>query len=406
MQSYALTIEQAWDAAKAYDPNYQKAQISEKIGEANVRSSRSELLPELSLGASSDWDWHEHGQYSNGYNVTLNQVLWDSSKWSKLDAAEASALESQLRGQQAHNDLAEKLITAYLDLAKTQGDLRLAEQKRKESAKMLNVIEQNYKAGKVMSTEFEDTRANQLDIEATLLARHSDLEQKKADLAALISHFPQQVDEISTKNLTQPQMVVEDQGEWLTLAKNNSPELLAAKQKLRSVEFKQEQAQSGYYPTVTGRVMYSDNDKARNDDLSANISLNLPLDLNGATRANVDLAKLDVMQAKQDVRLVEINIKQLIQSRFNQIDLDWQRVEMAQRQISSREKALESKQMVYKAGLAEASDVITAHNNLFDSRNLLQSLLYQYWLHRVELLKSVGQLNDDAVKQISRALQS
>lgn len=404
MPSYALTIEQAWNAAKSYDPNYQKAQINEKIGEANIRSSRSELLPGLSLGASSNW--YEHEQNSNGYNVTLNQVLWDNSKWSQLNAAEASAVESQLRNLQAHNELAERLITAYLELAKAQGDLRLAEQKLKEGTKMLNVIEQNFKAGKAMSTEYEDTRANQLDIEATRLARRSDLEQKKATLAALISHFPQQVDEISTNNLIQPRMAVETEAEWLAMAKNNSPELLAAKQKLKSVEFKQDQAQSGYYPTVNGRVIYSDNDKTRHDDLNASITVNLPLDLNGATRASVDLAKLDVMQAKQDVRLVEINIRELIQSRFNQIDLDWQRVEMAQKQIRSRKKALESKQTVYQAGLADADDVITAHNNLFDSRNLLQSLLYQYWLHRVALFKSVGQLNDDTVKHISKALQS
>ncbi|GAB3522493.1 TolC family protein [Photobacterium alginatilyticum] len=404
MPSYALTIEQAWNAAKSYDPNYQKALINEKVGEANIRSSRSQLLPELSLGASSNWN--EHDKDSNGYDVTLTQVLWDNSKWSQLDASEASALESQLRSLQAHNDLAEKLITAYLELAKAQGDLRLAEQKLKEGTKMLNVIEQKFKAGKVMSTEFEDTRANQLDIEAELLARRSELEQKKAALAALINHFPQQIDEISTKNLTQPRMAIETEAEWLAMAKNNSPELLAAKQKLRTVELKQEQAQSGYYPVVNGRVMYSDNDNAHHSDLNASISVSLPLDLNGATRASVDLAKLDVLQAKQDVRLVEINIRELVQSRFNQIDLDWQRVEMAKKQIRSREKALENKQTVYKAGLADADDVITAHNNLFDSRNLLQSLLYQYWLHRVALFKSVGQLNDDTVKHISQALQS
>ncbi len=183
LPSYALTIEQAWSAAKSYDPNYQKAQINEKVGEANIRSSRSELLPGLSLGASSNW--YEHEQNSNGYNITLNQVLWDNSKWSQLNAAEASAVESQLRNLQAHNELAERLITAYLELAKAQGDLRLAEQKLKEGTKMLNIIEQNFKAGKAMSTEYEDTRANQLDIEATQLARRSDLEQKKAALAAL-----------------------------------------------------------------------------------------------------------------------------------------------------------------------------------------------------------------------------
>ncbi|ELR67925.1 Type I secretion outer membrane protein, TolC precursor [Photobacterium marinum] len=403
-QSHAMTIEQAWKAAKAYDPDYQKAQIGEKIGETNVRSSRSDLLPDLTLSANSNW--YEHNDNTTGYSVTLNQVLWDSSKWSKLDASEALAMEARLKVQQAHNELAEKLITAYLNLAQAQGDFRLAQQKLVEGEKQLNIIEQNFRAGKSMSTELEDAKANQVDIDAELLAKQSLVEERKAGLAALISSFPEQVDEISTSDLNKPQMAVQSQDEWLTLAKNNSPELLAAKQKLKSVEFGQEQAESGYYPTVTGQVSYSDNDRSSQHDLNAGITLSLPIDLNGSTKANVDLSKLEVMQAKQDVRSVEIRISEQIQTRFNQIDFDWQRVEMAQQQVNSRERALKSKQAVYNAGLATADDVIDAHNRLYDSKNSLQSLLYQYWLHRVALLKSVGQLNDDTIKHISRALQS
>jgi len=402
--SYAISIEQAWEASKAYDPSYLKAQIDTKISETNIRTSRSNLLPGLSANANSDWN--DSGDNTNGYSVSLSQTIWDSSKWSSLEASEASFVSSQLKERQAHNDLAEKLITAYLDLAKAQGDLRLAQQKLDEGQKLLNTIEQRYAAGAVMATEVEDIHANHVNEQALILKARSDIDTQQAALIALINQAPDSVDEISITSLKQPAMLVNSENEWLALARNNSPELLAAKQTLKASQYQYDQAKAGYYPTIEGSLKYSDNDRRNSDDLSAGLTLTIPIDLNGATRANVDRSSLAVSQIKQDIRIVEINIKQTIQSRFNQVRLDWQRVEMAQQQIASRERALKSKQVVYDAGLVDATDVITAHNNLFSSKNNLQALLYQYWQHRVSLLHSVGKLNDDTIKQVSRALES
>ncbi|WP_245905496.1 TolC family protein [Photobacterium lipolyticum] len=402
--SYAITIEQAWEASKAYDPSYQKAQIDTQVSETSIRSSRSDLLPGLSANANSNWS--DSGDNTNGYSVSLSQTIWDSSKWSSLAASEASFVSSQLKERQAHNDLAEKLITAYLDLAKAQGDLRLVQQKLDDGQKMLKITEQRYAAGGVMATEVEDMRANHVDEQALILQTRSEIDTLQAALIALINQVPDSVNEISTTSLKQPTMLVNSEKQWLALARNNSPELLAAQQTLKATQYQYDQAKAGYYPTIEGSLSYSDNDRRNSDDLSAGLSLTIPIDLNGATRANVDRFSLSISQAKQDLRIVEIKIKQTIQSRFNQVQLDWKRVEMAQQQIASRVKVLESKQAVYDAGLVDATDIITAHNNLFSSKNNLQALLYQYWQHRVSLLQSVGKLDDATIKQISRALES
>jgi len=400
--TYAITIEQAWEASKTFDPSYQKAQIDTQISETNIRSSRSDLLPGLNASATSSWN--DDGKNTNGYSVGLSQTIWDSAKWSGLNASEAFYVSSQLQERQAHNDLAEKLITAYLNLAKANGDLRLAQQKLDEGQKMLTITEQRYAAGSIMITEVEDMRANHVDEQALILQTQSDIDTLQAALTALINQVPDSINEINTTSLKQPVMQVNSEKEWLALARDNSPELLAAQQTLKANQFQYDQAKSGYYPTVAGSINYRDNDRRNSDDLSAGITLNIPIDLNGSTRASVDRSSLTLNQAKQDIRIVEINIKQTIQSRFNQIQLDWQRVEIAQQQVASRERALKSKQTVYDAGLVDATDIITAHNNLFSSKNSLQSLLYQYWQHRVSLLKSVGKLDDETIKQISRAL--
>ncbi|CAM2884144.1 TolC family protein [Moritella viscosa] len=397
--SFALTIEDAWNAAKYYDPIYQQSQLDEQISETGIRMSRSALLPSAEITASSNWN--DSSSNTNRYGMSLTQTIWDSSKWAVLDQSEAEYLASKLKFKQSHNDLAERLINAYLALAQSQGDLRLAQQKFDEGTKMLHITELRYKAGKIHSTELEDMRANYVDERAEILANQSKVADKKAVLIALINITPDVVYEIDTTNLTPPKLIVNSETAWLKLANDNSPELLAAKQNVRVVEFGKDQAKSSYYPTLTGSVGYK-----TNDEFNASLNLRAPLDLNGATSANVDRAKLRVLRAKEEVRAVQIRIKSTISNRYTQLSVDWERVEIAQQQVESRQRLLKNKQIVYDAGMAEASDVIDAHNRLFGSKNALQSLFYQYWQHRISLLKSVGKLDDNTITMISQALQS
>ncbi|WP_249185469.1 TolC family protein [Moritella sp. 5] len=401
--SFALTIEDAWNAAKYYDPIYQQSQLDEQISETGIRSSRSALLPSAEITASSNWN--DGRSSSSSYGVRVNQTIWDSSKWAALDQSQADFLASKLKFKQSHNDLAARLINAYLALAQSQGDLRLAQQKFNEGTKMLHITDLRYKAGKIHSTELEDMRANNVDERANILASQSKVADMKAVLIALINITPHVVYEIDTTNLTPPKLIVNSETAWLKLASDNSPELLAAKQNVRVVEFGKDQAKAGYYPTLAGSVGYS-NSNTTNDEFNASLNLSAPLDLNGSTSANVDRAKLQVLRAKEEVRAIEIRINSTISNRYTQLSVDWERVEIAQQQVESRLRVLKSKQVVYDAGMAEVSDVIDAHNRLFDSKNMLQSLFYEYWEHRISLLKSVGKLDDNTISMISRALQS
>lgn len=218
--SYAISIEQAWKQAKQSDPDYEKAKIGVQIGETGVASSRSSLLPSLSATASSNWN--EDSDNTNTYGATLSQTIWDSSLWSDLDEAQANYLRTELELSQAHNELAQKLLATYLDVASAQGDLLLAKNKLEEGSKLLKIIEKRYKAGKVKSIDVEEIRATLVTDKAGILSAQAQLEEKRAELGALINQMPEHVDQIRTDNLIQPPMLVESQEQWLKLAKDSS----------------------------------------------------------------------------------------------------------------------------------------------------------------------------------------
>lgn len=401
--AFAITLEQAWQAAKIADPTYIQAQIQSQISQTDVATATSVLRPSLDITAQTSWN--QDGDNQRGYGATLSQTLWDSSAWSALDQYQAHYVATQLRAKAEYNNLAARLLTAYLDVASAQGDLNLAQEKWREGGQLLQITEQRYLAGKIRATELEDMRANHVDEQAALLAAQSALASKQYALTALINQPVDKINEINTQLSEQPTLPFATEQQWIKLAKDNSPTLLASIQELTAAQFAHDAAKAKYYPTLSGSVSYQSTDQGRDGDLNAGLTLSVPIDLNGATRSNVDRAQLTILNNKQAVRKVEIDIQQEIQTRFHQLQLEWQRIEIAQQQVLARQTALESKQAVYNAGMTEASEVITAHNALFNSKHTLQTRLYDYWHHRIALLKTVGKLDDESIALIARALQ-
>ncbi|WP_076585054.1 TolC family protein [Vibrio ostreicida] len=405
LPAYAISIEQAWLQAKQTDPTYAQAKIGSDLGDIGVTSTRSGLLPSLSAEATSTW--YQDSDNTNSYGATLSQTLWDSSLWSDLDEAQANALKSRLELLQASNTLAGQLLAAYLDVASAQADLELAQNKLEESNKLLEIIEKRYQAGKVKSIDVEDIRATQVSERAGILENQSVLETKRAELAALINQWPETIDKVRTESRVRPPMQVESQQAWLALAKSSSPELLVAAQNVKAFEFAKQSAQGGYYPTVKGQLGYVDSSSSSsNGQFNAGLSLSVPIDLNGATRAKVEQASLNTLSAKQALRKVEIDIRKRVVSQFTQVDINWDQVLIADQLVTSRTKVLSSKETLYSSGLLEASEVIDAHNRLFEAKNNQQSSLYNYWRQRIALLQTAGKLDDEAITLISRAFHS
>ncbi|WP_060989603.1 TolC family protein [Photobacterium leiognathi] len=403
-QSFALTIDQAWTAAKQTSPDYRIKQLEESKSQYGVSLSKSALLPSLQGSASSGWN-KDRGS-NNGYNISLTQSIWNSQNWSALDQSQVDVVIAKIAITKAKNTLAEELIQAYFALAQAQRSLTIAEQQHKDSQQLLSLTEQRYKAGLIMSTGIDDAKAQVISTETTVLQRQSDLVEKQSALAIVINQTPDRVNEIDSQNLHQPALALNDEKAWLNKAKDNSPELLTEIQNVKRQQLAVDRAQAGYYPTVNGSVGYSNNFDNSSEGMSASLGVSVPIDLNGAIKTKVSQSKLELQIAKQRLRKVELNLENNVKTRFNQLALDWKRVEMGVEKVKFDEKALKTKEILFDSGADGTTvlDIINVQDKVYRSKEDLQQLLYQYWLNRIELLKLTGQLNDQTITQISQAL--
>ncbi|CCN90375.1 Outer membrane protein tolC [Vibrio nigripulchritudo SFn27] len=403
--AHALSIEEAWQAAKANNPELEQAALNIEKQENALDLNRSKRLP--SLSASANANWNQNGSTRNSLRATLDWTIWDSSLWTQLDSAEASVVVSKLELSKTRNELAKKLILAYFNVASAQGDLQLAENKLQETRKQRTIAEQRFKAGRVKSIDVEQVLANEVAGQSQILKSQSKLNQARLELQALILRDVGTVDQIRNDSLIEPKKRVESEPDWIKLAKDNSPELLVATQRIQVREFEKEIARSGYYPKLTSNLNYNQNGTDLSDnDVTAGLSLSIPIDLNGAIQNKVDTASLNIREAQLAMQMVEINIRKMVQRAYSHVDINWRQVMTTQALIYSREKVLKTEQTLYSAGMINVLRVIDAHNELYEAKHQLKNSLYEYWRQRVELLAVAGQLDDDTMTLISQALES
>ncbi|PSU23442.1 TolC family protein [Photobacterium kishitanii] len=406
LSSHALTMEQAWTAAKATNPDYKIKQLQQTQNQFDTGIARSVLLPDLSTTASKTWADHDQNS-TPGYTITLSQSIWDSRSWVELDQAQAQVVYAQLDVKKEQNRLAYNVIDAYFKVAQAQVSVNIAHEQHQDALHLLTLTQKKYQAGLILSTEVDDANTNVFGAYSDLLSRQSVLAEKQAILAELINQPPQQVDEINSHHFHRPPLQKNTKQQWLKLAQDNSPNLLAAQQKLHQSKLTVKQQQVEYYPNLSGNISYSNDFNGHSDDLSTSITLKVPLDLNGKIRSQVGKAKVGVQIAQQQLRQVELDLTNDINTRFNQLDLDWQRVDIGSKKLQADLKALKTKQIIYTSGTdgTTALDIIQIQEKAYKSKESLQDLLYTYWLHRIQLLSLTGQLNDKSIVQLSQALQ-
>ncbi|KJG58335.1 membrane protein [Photobacterium kishitanii] len=406
LSSHALTINQAWTAAKNTDPNYKIKQLEQTQSQFDTGIANSELLPDLSATAGKRWSTHEQNT-TPSYTVTLEQSIWDSRSWIALDQAQAEVVYAQLELKKEQNRLAYDVIDAYFKLAQAQVAVDIRQEQHQDALHLFTLTKKKYQAGVILSTQVDDANTNVFGAYSELLSQQSLLAEQQATLAKLINQPPQQVDEINSHHLHRPPLQKNTKQQWLKLAQDNSPNLLAAQQQLRKAQLAVKQQQANYYPNLSGNISYSNDFNGHSDNLSTGITLSVPLDLNGKIRSQVGKAKVGVQIAQQQLRQVELDLTNDINTRFNQLDLDWQRVDIGGKKLQADLKALKTKQIIYTSGTAgtTALDIIQIQEKTYKSKESLQDLLYTYWLHRIQLLSLTGQLNDKVIAQLSQALQ-
>lgn len=394
--------------------------------EAESRSiGRAGLLPSVSLGASKTRDhlsrqeisgtqteYHRNARYEpTTVTLRLSQPLFDLARWAAYKEGDARSARAEVVYTDARQELALRVSQAYFNYLLAADNLELARAQKKALAVQQTQAEGLFKAGSATRTDVEETRARHQLAQAQELSAHSAVELRRKDLGKITGKQPPATPSalIVAPKLMPPEPASIDT--WVDAACSRNLKVLAQQAALQIASYQIDKTKASFLPSVSlvasrqhGRdtSYYID----RDDNSQIGIQLNMNIFEGGGNSAQHRQASALKEKTRHELASLTKEAETKASQAFLEILNGIAQIQALEQAVKSAEIALQGMEAGQKSGLRTNSDVLNAQQQLFSARRDLQKERYGYLINRLNLLATVGGLDDTEVESIDRMVDS
>lgn len=340
--------------------------------------------------------------YTNKVQHTSHlQVSWEVDIWGKFRNKKEADLATYLKTQEAkkavQTELVAEIAKGYYQLLELDAQLKVAETNAKLNDSILRIIELQYQAGEVTSLAREQTEAQKLVAQGLVPQLEKQVAIQENRLQFLTGENPKDIDRQQLEEYTKEEDSLLQVGVPLELLQYR-PDVYAAELDLRRANAEVGVAQSYRYPSL-------------NIDLTGGLDamlgknwFNIPGSLFGTIVAGVTQPIFNKRKLKTDFEVAkierdksEIDFQRKILLGVNEVSdalislnkLEEQLVFIDQR-VEVTQKTVGNAFMLFKSGLANYLEVLTAQSNAMESELDKVNLELQQRNERVNLYRALG----------------
>lgn len=423
--AFAADIISIFELAQRNDARFRADQAIHQAQQQTPITARSQLLPALSIDAATGrkrdaftggGGFNPEGDATFGsdeYGLSLSQTIYDRRKYLGYQQSKVRALQSDLEFAIAQQDLIIRVVIEYFGVLAAQDNLDLTTANRKTLRRQLELAEERLEVGLGTTTDLFDAQARFSIAEAEEIDAHTILENANQALAELIGHVPTTALERLKPDTPLLYPEPNDIDAWVKRALENNLQLAVRKQEeeFSLQEIKRQRA--GHLPTLDFIVGHGvvDNDgsisgpRIKREATDALVQLSLPILEGGAVVSRTKEAGFRYIAAQERVESARRSAERVARASFLNTTTRIRQVEAFGHAVTASERAFESKQEGFKAGLETNIDVLNAQRDLFRAqRNYLRSR-YDYILNRLDLEQVIGDLGKEDIIQVNNWLQ-
>lgn len=435
-----LDLEECISIAVEKNLSVQRSELQRVAAKVDLDQSRAAYLPSINLGGSYGYNWGRSidpttNQFNNqrinfsGLNGNSSVVLFNWFRIVNTVQQNRIALESSILDvDKAKNDLTLNVATLYLNVLFSQELLSNAQVQQETGAQQLTRTQALVKAGSLPLTSELELLSQVATNEVNVINAENNLDLAILQLKqAMLMPAETQI-EIVTPELEVENVAVttETPSSIYQTSLEVLPEIRSAQLQVQSASAGLAAARSGYTPTLSlngsfstnysdafGRRFISDpngtplqqstglftasgeeifsTQPAGNfvnyplpdqfqDNLSRSLSLNLsiPIFNNLRTKSTVQRQKIALRQAEINVLEQENQVRQAIESAYNDARSAAKVYFASERQVETLEETLRSVKNQYEYGAVNFTDFQVATNNLFSAKSDLLRSKYDY----------------------------
>lgn len=180
----------------------------------------------------------------------------------------------------------------------------------------------------------------------------------------------------------------------LSMARSGRPDLMAAKAEMEAAEFSVSSAKSSRLPDLAISGQYGFTDEEPSSDMdeqwSVGIGVTVPIFEGNRIASNTRTAEVQLRQAELNLANLEQQVEAEVRFSLQNLDSRFNQLKVAREQVNLSQREFELARIRFEEGVADNADVVSAQAALADAEDTLVEAEFQYALSRIQLARVIG----------------
>lgn len=415
-QAFAMGLLDAYEAALNHDPTFRAAIHENEAGQQAEAIGRAGLLPSLNVthaqnknsGTLTQGNVTEplnfDGQVST---LTLRQPLFNMEAIASYQQGKARADSSRAKFISNSQQLAVRLVEAYVETLLAQDRVTLAEAQLDALEELKRVNERMLQKGEGTTTDVLETQSKFAIAQARLIEAKDELEIVQLKLEAIVGQKITKLDRLSPSFSTRS-FQLPDYDNWYSLALEQNAELITQRHTITSGKEEIKKNRAGHMPRLDFVASLTKNQRGSfiNRDLDAEfgtvgIEVNMPLYAGGRVSALTTQAAANHARAEAELDAMTDKIVVELRKQFNLLMSGVKRIESLELAVKSAELLVEATQKSIRGGIRINLNLLEAQQQLHTARRDLAQAKYGYLLSYLRLQLVAGTLAPEDLRSIA-----
>jgi outer membrane protein len=400
-----FTLEQALSAAYENNFRLQAGRADLRGTDEDVAKALSGWRPSASISGSYGVDssyvnpfYPVPGGHPRSIGATITQPIYNPLVIPQTHQAKADVRAGRATLTSIEQQVLLAAATAYFDVVQAEENLRI----ERDNASLLD---RQLQSMNIRLSHGDVTRTDVSLVSSRLSSAKSDIAFAEADLAARRATFEQVIGRPAETLDTASALpgAESSEGAALTSALAANPDLLAAREKVRSADAATDVASAELHPvlSVQGRFRQSHDELAPrvfNSDLSAFLQLTVPIYQGGGEQAAIRKAKELETAAVMRMNDVETQVRQIVHTAWQARDAASRAILQNKAQVEASVAAYDGAEQEVKGGERTTYDLLNAAQDLLSARLALARSQRELSVATYRLLAVTGGLTASALR--------
>lgn len=389
------TFRDCVDWAITNNNDIRQAMLTLLQSEENIGMAKDAYLPTVGFSTNqsfSNYPAPQQGQksnsYNSSYNVNASWTIWEGNiRKYRLESSKISKLQQQFYGDDIVKNLELGILQAYLNIMYSAEAVEIAKQSLEVSTAQAERSKRLMESGKLSRVDYMQIESQKAQDEYNLVQAKASYATSKVNLKNILNlglDYDLEIVEVVFSD-SQVNSQLPSKTAVFDLAVSWLPQFKSNELNKSLYDYDLKIAKAGYLPSISlsggvgtgyntgnGRGWGTQMKNFFNENVGVNLSV--PIYDGNATKRAVAMAKLNALQYDLNKTALYNELSQTLENLYIESENSRARFIAGQIQLESTSLTAELVDRQFELGLVNPLDLLTAHNNLLNSRlELLQS---------------------------------